>query len=127
MKPHGLIIIGDSEQARLYKKALDGAGFLVQVVTTGSRAQVQLTFTAPDLIVLDMHLPDIPGEVVLRQIRSSQRLSGTCLILLSANPAHSQTGVSPREYLLDRTASAAELASMAEGLKRQSIHVPHDG
>jgi PAS domain S-box-containing protein len=39
----------------------------------------------PDLILLDVHLPDIPGDEVLRQIRADPRLHGTPVIVLSAD------------------------------------------
>ncbi|MEN8242882.1 MAG: response regulator, partial [Chloroflexota bacterium] len=65
---YALVITAKQEQVQQCTDALKGAGFAVQAVTTGARAQVQLTFTNPDLIVLDLDLPDINGEVILRQI-----------------------------------------------------------
>lgn len=83
MKAFALVVTGKGDKARLYKQALQSAGFVVEVVSTGARAQVQLAFTTPDLIILDMDLPDMPGEVVLRQINAQRRLDTTALILLS--------------------------------------------
>lgn len=123
MKPFALIIHGDPEQAQHYKKALAGAGFQVNCVTTGARAQVELTFTAPDLVVLDMLLPDIPGEVVLRQIRASHRLRGTRLILLSASKSKPDAEQPAQLYVLERAVSAARLASIAEGMNLRSEKV----
>ncbi len=123
MKPFALIIIGNAEQARRYKKAIDGVGFQVQSVTTGARAQAQLTFTTPDLIVLDMHLPDIPGEVVLRQIKACRRLADTHLILLSAGHSLSEEEPSALSTILERSVRPADLASLAKSMKKKSIHV----
>lgn len=39
----------------------------------------------PDLILLDAHLPDMPGEEVLRQLRSDARLAGIPVIVISAD------------------------------------------
>jgi DNA-binding response OmpR family regulator len=85
-----LVITANQEQVQQYTIALQEAGFVVQVATTGARAQVQLTFTNPDLILLDLDLPDIPGDVILRQIIAQRRLDTTSLILLShrGDPAH---------------------------------------
>ena len=80
---YALVITAKREPVRQYSDALQGAGYAVQVVTTGSRAQMALTFTNPDLIVLDLDLPDISGEVILRQIIAQPRLLNTSLILLS--------------------------------------------
>ena len=114
MKPYALVITGNLEQALRYQKALGGIGFQVQSVTTGAHAQVQLTFTSPNLIVLDMHLPDIPGAVVLRQIYACRRLADSHLILLSThqNQLIEQERPAPLR-VIDREISAADLALLA--------------
>lgn len=90
MKPYALITTGNSRQARRYQQALRSAGFQVETVTTGARAQIQLAFTTPDLIVLDMFLPDMPGEIVLRQINAQSRFDSTTLVLLSVEKNSAQ-------------------------------------
>jgi len=114
MKPYALVITGNLEKARHYQKALGEVGFQVQSVTTGARAQVELSFTTPNLIVLDMRLPDIPGAVVLRQINACQRLKATRLILLSASQQWLEGSDHPAPIrIIDRMVSAADLASLA--------------
>jgi CheY-like chemotaxis protein len=39
----------------------------------------------PDLILLDLHLPDIPGEEVLRRLRADERTAATPVIVISAD------------------------------------------
>ncbi len=42
-----------------------------------------MAFSTPDLILLDANLPDMPGEVIVRQINAHQRLDTTVLFLIS--------------------------------------------
>jgi CheY-like chemotaxis protein len=39
----------------------------------------------PDLIVLDQHLPDIPGDQVLAQLRADPRTAGIPVVMCSAD------------------------------------------
>jgi signal transduction histidine kinase/ActR/RegA family two-component response regulator len=44
----------------------------------------------PDLILLDGHLPDLPGEVVLQRLRADPRTSSIPVVVLSADATESQ-------------------------------------
>jgi len=44
----------------------------------------------PRLVLLDLHLPDIPGEEVLRGIRSDAELAATPVVILSADATRGQ-------------------------------------
>ena len=65
-----VLIVEDEQKLReLVRSYLERAGFAV--LTTGSGAEaISLANTAhPDLVVLDLGLPDVPGESVAREIR----------------------------------------------------------
>ena len=77
-----LIAAGDLKSCyRVLDTTLQAAGY--QVVTAHSAAQGQLVFSShqPDLIVLDLGLPDLDGMELLTQIRSG---SGVPILILSA-------------------------------------------
>jgi PAS domain S-box-containing protein len=44
----------------------------------------------PDLVLLDLHLPDMPGEEVLRQLRNTRELAKTPVVVLSADATPGQ-------------------------------------
>jgi len=65
-----VLVVEDEEKIRdLLRSYLERAG--LEVLSTGSGAHaIQLARSAtPDLLVLDLRLPDVPGEVVAREIR----------------------------------------------------------
>jgi signal transduction histidine kinase/CheY-like chemotaxis protein len=44
----------------------------------------------PDLVLLDLHLPDMPGEEVLRRLQTSPRTAAVPVVILSADARASQ-------------------------------------
>jgi CheY-like chemotaxis protein len=111
---YALVITANQEPVRQYVKALHGAGYTVQVVTTGSQAQVQLTFTNPDLIVLDLDLPDINGDVILRQIIAQPRLRDTGLILLSHKEDPGRKKARSDAHVITKPVKGKRLATLAQ-------------
>lgn len=58
------VLIGDLEE-----KALRKAGYGVSRAYSGTEALLLLSASKPDLVLLDLMLPGLSGETVLRQIR----------------------------------------------------------
>jgi two-component system KDP operon response regulator KdpE len=77
------ILLVDDEVAiqRAVAPLLRSRGYDVDVVGTGAEAVSAVVDHAPDLIVLDLGLPDLEGTEVCRRIR---RLSKVPIIILSA-------------------------------------------
>ncbi|HXJ59083.1 MAG TPA: response regulator [Verrucomicrobiae bacterium] len=70
VKPTMVMVVEDDADVRdLVKHTLEGAEFVV-VTAHGGKAALQLTRNhRPDLVVLDLNLPDIDGPEVLKQLR----------------------------------------------------------
>lgn len=65
-----ILVIDDEQQIRkLLRVTLQAHGFLVHEETTGSNGIVGVAMERPDLVILDLGLPDMEGSEVLRQIR----------------------------------------------------------
>ena len=128
---HTVLVVEDEAKIReLLRGYLERAG--LSVVTTGSGAEAitLVATTRPDLIVLDLRLPDVPGEEVAREVRA---LGATPILMLTAKTSEEdrihglQLGAddyvtkpfSPREVvlraqaILRRTAAATDAAAVA--------------
>ncbi|HZE93034.1 MAG TPA: response regulator, partial [Rhizobacter sp.] len=57
----------------------------VSVAMDGLSGVAEVQATHPDVILIDLQLPDIDGFEVLRQLRGNVQLSETKMIALSAN------------------------------------------
>lgn len=59
-------------------------GYDVQAVDTGSQALAALQASAPDLLLLDIMLPETNGFDVLRRLRATETLSTLPVMVLTA-------------------------------------------
>jgi CheY-like chemotaxis protein len=58
------------------------------LVATSGLVGIELALDRqPDLILLDLHLPDVPGEEVLQTLRSTARTATTPIVIISADAA----------------------------------------
>lgn len=64
-----LLIEDEPAMQRLLEIAFEGEGYRVIVAATGSRGLVEAATRNPDLVVLDLGLPDMEGLEVLRKLR----------------------------------------------------------
>ncbi|UVE69063.1 response regulator transcription factor [Burkholderia pyrrocinia] len=63
------LIEDDEDQARFYQSMLERAAWSVQVIPDGTRALREIQRAAPDVVVLDLRLPDIDGLEVIAWVR----------------------------------------------------------
>jgi two-component system, OmpR family, alkaline phosphatase synthesis response regulator PhoP len=79
-----LVVDDDQDIVRLLRGYLQKSGFDVLVAHDGESALHTLRRERPDLLVLDLMLPDRDGWDVTRLIRSDVTLAGTPIIMLTA-------------------------------------------
>ena len=81
-----LVLIVDDERdlVRLLEFNLQQAGFETAVAYAGEDALQKVRQRIPDLIVLDLMLPDIPGNEVCRQLKASPRTRHVPVLMLTA-------------------------------------------
>ncbi|MFW6085509.1 MAG: response regulator transcription factor [Gemmatimonadota bacterium] len=70
MRPHLLLVEDDSSVVRILSRNLEAEGFVVTPAPDGSMALEAVYELDPDLIILDLGLPDMDGLDVLERLRS---------------------------------------------------------
>jgi len=79
-----VLFIEDDQAAREgYAAYLAGSGYEVLPAATGQRALTLAAAWTPDLIVLDLGLPDIDGWEVARQLKASPATANIPIIALT--------------------------------------------
>jgi len=68
--PH-ILLVDDDRQVLLYmKRALEKSGYAVTATTSGKRAVAIIQERLPDLLILDLNMPEPDGFEVLKTERS---------------------------------------------------------
>jgi two-component system alkaline phosphatase synthesis response regulator PhoP len=82
--PHILVVDDDREIVRLLQAYLEQAGFRVQTAYDGRTALYMLRHERPELVVLDLMLPDQDGWEIIRLVRADASLANLPIIVLTA-------------------------------------------
>jgi len=80
--PNILVVEDDAELLNLVSRRLVDSGYAVRTAETGTEALALVAEEAPDVILLDIMLPELDGLEVCRRIRSSHPLM--YIIMLTA-------------------------------------------
>lgn len=80
------VLVVDDEQAilRAVRAILTGYGFQVEAATTGQEALQRYQARRPDVVILDLGLPDMDGMEVIRTLRAQ---GSTPIVVLSVRGA----------------------------------------
>lgn len=79
-----LIVDDERDIVQVLEFALRQAGFDTVAAGDAAQALVRVREAQPDLVILDLMLPDLPGTEVCRQLKSSARTAALPVIMLTA-------------------------------------------
>lgn len=119
--PWSVLVVDDEpEILEIASAYLARADFTVRKAATGQRALDVIALQPPDLVVLDLMLPDIPGEQVCATIR---RTSDVPIIMLTARSAEADRlrglALGADDYLV-KPFSPRELVARARAVMRRA-------
>lgn len=80
-----ILIIEDNYQtARMVTRLLHRAGHEVLSTQTGEEGLMKIMDALPDLVLVDLGLPDIDGQTIIGIIRQQAELANTAIIAFTA-------------------------------------------
>lgn len=108
-RPGALIIEDDPQLGKIYKTALEQAGFQTDLDPTGKSFPDSISAFIPTLILLDIHLPFASGKDILLQLRSDARLADTTIIIATADLFLAKSLEKMADFVLVKPVSVARL------------------
>ena len=90
-----LIIEDEEDAAELFAEMMRVSGFRVLKTSTSTPALSMMTAEKPDVVILDIMMPEISGLDILRQMRSDPALANIPVVVVSATtmPADIKSGM----------------------------------
>ena len=87
IKSIALVIDDEAQMRRLLRVSLEGAGYRVFDAETGERGLLEAASRKPDVIILDLGLPDLDGLEVIKRLRE---WSTTPIVILSVRESEAE-------------------------------------
>jgi two-component system cell cycle response regulator DivK len=80
-----VLIVEDNEKnMKLFRDVLSAKGYATLEATSGEEAVELALAHAPELVLMDIRLPDIDGVEALRRLRADERTSSIPVLALTA-------------------------------------------
>ena len=95
-----LIMEDDPYQSRLMQRLLERSDYRILIESDGESGLQTAMATMPDLILLDMGLPDMDGQTVAALLKGSEVLSKIPLVVVTAWPQDTAAAIA-RAYGCD--------------------------
>jgi CheY-like chemotaxis protein len=108
------LIVDDDPSSRLFLKlTLELIQFAVTEAENGAAAMSLLEQRSPDLVLLDMLLPQVSGLDILKYIHEAPHLAKTRVIVLSAHDQY-RDALRPHDQYIVKPVSASRLRQAAQ-------------
>ena len=80
-----ILVVEDNEKnMKLFRDVLSATGYRTLEATTGGEAVEMATEHAPDLVLMDIQMPDIDGVEALQRLRSDARTASLRVLAVTA-------------------------------------------
>ncbi|WP_082969493.1 response regulator transcription factor [Mycobacterium kyorinense] len=120
------VLLVDDEPAltNLVKMALHYEGWVVDVAHNGREAVAKFDKVGPDVLVLDIMLPDMDGLQILQRVRESDAYTPTLFLTARDSVMDRVTGLTAgADDYMTKPFSLEELVARLRGLLRRSNHL----
>jgi len=116
-KPFALLIEDDRDVAALFRHVLDLAGYESESILDGKVAMDRLASVNPDVVLLDLQLPNMSGVEILKRMRADERMKTIPVVVITAYAYYANSlPVKPDLFLL-KPVDIHDLTSLIQKLK----------
>lgn len=117
---YALIIEDHAEIGEIYRFTLEGMGYETEQILDGKEALERLEDVRPDIIILDMNLPQVSGHYIYKSVRSSADFDETVVIISTANTIVANAladDVAPVDYILVKPVRPSDIQEIMQEIE----------
>ena len=122
-----LVVEDDRDIGDLVTRYLEKADYVVELLSSGREALRALTERPPDLLILDLMLPQVDGLEICRAVRASEHTAAIPIIMLTARAEESERIVGLElgaDDYIAKPFSPSELVARVRALLRRAHRQP---
>jgi two-component system, cell cycle response regulator DivK len=83
-----LVVEDNAKNMKLFRDVLTATGYRTLEATTGTEAVDMASEHRPDLVLMDIQLPDLDGVTALQRLRGDERTATIPVLALTAQAMH---------------------------------------
>ena len=123
--PKILIVDDEPLNVKLFAASLSSEGYKIVTASNGEQALIKVFEESPDLIILDIMMPDIDGFEVTRKIKANSKTRNIPVILITASddPNYKAIGIEAgADEFLNKPIKPIEIKSRTKSLLETKIY-----
>jgi two-component system cell cycle response regulator DivK len=113
-----LIVDDNEENAKLARDVLEHAGMRTLSAGTAADALALARERLPDVVLMDLRLPDLDGAEAARQLAADERTAGIPVVALSAVPFADAAGWFREAGFVDYLAKPIDVRELPDRVRR---------
>ena len=109
-----LVIEDDYDASIIFSEALKANGAETEIIRSGTLALERLSQieVAPDIVLLDLHLPGVDGTKILTSIRANKKLKSVPVVVITADPGMAETLTDDTELVLLKPTTFSQVRAL---------------
>ena len=123
-----VVVEDDRDIAELIQYNLEHEGWLVRVISDGSKVMEAVRFDHTDIIILDLMLPNVDGLDICRMLKSDEQTKDIPVLMLTAKSEDADVVVGLRmgadDYMTKPFSPGVLIARVKALLRRSKASVP---
>ena len=116
-EPLAFVIEDHKDIAEIFATAVEDAGYEVEVIRNGRSALNRLAQAVPDVVLLDLRLPEVEGKDILKSIRADDRFCKTRVLLITAEHQRAEPIRDLADLVLIKPVSFIQLRDLVERMR----------